>query len=235
MTAIFAIYTWIKQHNKDEANENKKLAALYVNPFLMACEELQSRLYNILERKGLETLKSHDENYAEETLYMIIQYMGWERCVRRYGPYTQDKKVINLTEAIRATFATDGPENKRGPFCFFRPQQKALSQIIMKRIAGEFGPEFDTISLYDFKKKLSSQALEGMKSMKETRDALLNAKNVIELEGRYRLAEIQNYLVILLTYIEEKEKFSLFPGLREKAKRDKVWEDWAKDKGWYQA
>jgi len=67
----------LDQERKDCENERererKQFAALYVNPFLLACEDLQSRLYNVLERKGLSALKKRypDGNYAEETLYLV--------------------------------------------------------------------------------------------------------------------------------------------------------------------
>ena len=46
------------------------MLALYVNPFLSACEDLQSRIYNILEMKGLQSLRKRypDHGYADETL-----------------------------------------------------------------------------------------------------------------------------------------------------------------------
>lgn len=231
--ALWAVFSWTKQREAEREKERKKLAALYVNPFLSACEELQSRLYNILERAGLSALRRRypDGTHAEETLYLIVQYFGWERCIRRYGPYTHDSQVIKLTEAVRATFATDKPE-RVGPFCFFRPEQKALGQTVMKRSAGEFGPEFETISLHEFKQQLSSPTFVGMKSVTDTLAALRVAESVEKLKGRYRVAEVQNYLVKLLTYAEERERFTLFPGPRKTAGRERNWTEWAEGEGW---
>src|SRR5829696_709026 len=55
--AGWAIVKWTGERRKDRLDEEKRLASLYVNPFLFACEELQSRLYNVLCRGGLVPLR----------------------------------------------------------------------------------------------------------------------------------------------------------------------------------
>ncbi|MEO8168157.1 MAG: hypothetical protein ABI623_07920 [bacterium] len=232
ITAAWAITKWKKQREADNEKDRKKLAALYVLPFLSACEELQSRLYNILEHSGLEPLRqrSADHEYATEILHMIAQYFGWERCARRYGPYTQNQKFIKLTEAVRATFAKD-LNRKIGEFCFFRPEQKAMANMVMKRMSGEFGPEFETMPLYEFKQQLNSPAF-GMASCTRAHKALCNATTIADLSDRERLAEIQNYLVEILSYIEGREGFSLYPKQRKRVPRGEQWKQWSDQEGW---
>ena len=53
--------------------------------------------------------------------------------------------------------------------------------------------------------------------IRKTIDAIDRADNVNELEGRERLVAVQNYLVELLTYLEEQEGFSVSNRLRQKA------------------
>ena len=127
VTAVWAVWKLSSERRADRDAERKQLFALYVYPFLRACEDLQSRLYNILERDGLTPLREREPDkkaFAQENLYLIAQYFGWERCLFRYGPYTQDTEVLRLTEAIRATFSTD--RVGVGAFCFLRIYQKAL-------------------------------------------------------------------------------------------------------------
>jgi len=238
-TTGVAIWRWTREREVEREKERNKLAALYVNPFLLACEELQSRLYNILKKGGLDVLKERykngNEGYAEETLYLIAQYFGWQRCVYRYGPYTRDRQVVKLIEAIRATFATDKPERETGPFCFFRSEQKVLGEIALKKSADKSGPEFETIPLYEFKQQLDSPPLADMQSVKQASEDLQQAKSAEELKGRFRLVEVQNHLVNILSYIEEREGFTLFPkqGGRDTAERNKEWVVWAREEGWY--
>ena len=97
-------------------------------------------------------LKAHyaDAEYAEETLYLVLQYFGWERHVFRYGPFSLDPDVIRLTARIRDTFAT----SKRfplGAFCFFRTEQRALGESVIEQVATEAGVTQETMLFFSFR------------------------------------------------------------------------------------
>jgi hypothetical protein len=194
------------------------MAALYVSPFLSACEELQSRIYKLLELGGLGSLRQRypDGGYAEETLYLLVRFFGWSAAVSRYGPYTQDAEVIRLATACRRAFSTSSAKRPVGAFNFFIPEQKALGKIVMHSIEGEFGREMDTISFYEFRERLEDPPLSESAAVKETLEALRKAKDSRALPGRERLAQAQSHLVDLLAYLEEREGYSLFPGRRRK-------------------
>ena len=217
-TAVWAVWTWAHDHEKERQRERARMAALYVSPFLSACEDLQSRIYKILERGGLDALHQRysDGAYAEETLYLLVRFFGWSAAVNRYGPYTQDPVVIGLIASIRRAFSTSNPQRPVGPFNFFIPEQKALGKIVMHSLEGEFGKELDTISFYDFKDILASPPLSTSESVQQTLALLHSAKDVNDIEGRERLAEAQVHLVDLLSYLEASEGYSLFAGNRQK-------------------
>jgi hypothetical protein len=217
-TAAWAVWTWAHDHEKERQRERTRMAALYVSPFLSACEELQSRIYKILELGGLESLRQRypDGAYAEETLYLMVRFFGWSAAVNRYGPYTQDAEVIALVTSIRRAFSTSSPQRPVGPFNFFIPEQKALGKIVMHSVEGEYGNELDTISFYDFKEILESPPLSTSESVQQTLEVLHSAAGVQDIPGRERLADAQNYLVDLLSYLEASEGYSLFAGERNK-------------------
>jgi len=54
---LWAVWTWSHAQEEERQSRRDQSAALYVNPFMSACEDLQSRIYNILERGGLRTLR----------------------------------------------------------------------------------------------------------------------------------------------------------------------------------
>jgi hypothetical protein len=218
-TALWAFWRWSEERKQTRIRERDRISALYVNPFLSACEDLESRIYNLLELNGLDSLRKRypDHGYADETLYLIVRYFGWVASVWRYGPYTQDSEVIRLTEAIRNDFATT--EYPVGPFAFFRPEQKALGKLVMQRFEGQYGIEMDTIPLYEFKKQLKAPPLSESESIKQSLKALKEAKSSRTLKGRQRLIEAQIHLVDLLSYLESKMGISLFPGERKKCSR----------------
>ncbi len=214
----WAVLTWAHGREQEREKQRMRITALYVNPFLSACEDLQSRIYKILELGGLDVLKERypDGSYAEETLYLIVRYFGWSAAVNRYGPYTQDPMVIELTTAVRKAFATSTAGHPVGPFNFFLPEQKALGKIIMHTMEFEHGHELDTISYYDFKERLGQSPLKDSQAVKQSLESLRKAGDANDIEGRERLADAQNHIIDLLNYIEEQEGFSLFQGEREK-------------------
>ena len=101
-TAAWAVWTWAHENALERERERARITALYVNPFLSACEDLQSRIYKIIELEGLSKLRERypDGSYAEETLYLIVRFFGWLAAVSRYGPYTQDASMIKYAAAL---------------------------------------------------------------------------------------------------------------------------------------
>jgi hypothetical protein len=215
---LWGVWTWAQEQERQRLTERARVAALYVNPFLSACEDLQSRIYHILEVAGLRTLRKRypDGAYAEETLYLIARYFGWAAAMSRYSPYAQDPVVIRLVEGVREAFATTDARFPVGPFNFFHPEQKALGKMVMSRMEGEHGIELETISSYEFKERLASPVLVDSPSVQQSLAALRDVDNVETLPGRNRLEKAQHYLVDLLGYIEHREGYTLFAGVRKK-------------------
>ncbi len=215
---FWAIWSWVQEQAQARALERARLTALHVNPFLSACEDLQSRIYHILEREGLRTLQARypDGTYAEETFYLIARYFGWAVVLQRYSPYSQDPMVIRLVEAVRDAFAATDAESPVGPFNFFHPEQKALGKIVMSRMEGQHGIEFDTISSYEFAARLTVPPLSDSQSVRQSLEALRAAREADSLLGRQRLEKAQHHLVDLLQYLEGKEGYRLFSGARKK-------------------
>lgn len=244
LTIMWAVVSFTLERQAKQKQERRQLSALYVNPFLLACQELQSRLYNVLDNSNQPTAwdKGPGGTYlAEETFYLVAQYFGWERRIFRYGPYTQDTEVFQRTEAIRATFATnrvgvsESMEERSGaePFCFYRYQQKALAQVILKCSEGPEGLEAETIPYHELMQH-HSDLLKKLPSVRVTLEALADSEFPQNLDQlvRGRLTEVQNHLVMLLAYLEKKEGFTLSFGKRDTITRDPAWIDWAKDGGW---
>jgi len=218
-TAVWAVATWAHEHAQQREKERSRITALYVNPFLSACEDLQSRIYKLVELDGLQLLQQRypDGSYADETLYLIVRFFGWLTAVNRHGPYTQDSEVINYATKIRKAFGTSRPGYPVGPFNFFPAEQKALGKLIMRDEEGEYGRELDTISFYEFREVINSEyRMPESAAVTQTIKNLRDAKTIEDIQGIERLTEAQNYLVDLLDYLEGKEGYSLYPGERKK-------------------
>ena len=216
------------------------MAALYVHLFLFAAEELQSRLYNILELQGLEPLMdpSNPHPFAEETAYLIAQYFAWERAILRHGPYTGDAHVIKLTRAIRQAFATDslGAELR-----IFHPEQSAIAQAMIRRVPGQLGLEIEVMPSQEFRRALraspprstlatylglstsapDSSGISEIGSLGRAIATLAATPDVRVPPGARRLARVQGRLVTLLAYIGRKEGLALFDGERRTASEER--------------
>ena len=215
---LWAVWTWSQTREHELQSRRDRLAALFVNPFMSACEDLQSRIYNILQLGGLRTLRKRypDGTYAEETLYLIVRYFGWVTTMARYSPYSKDPVVFRLAEAVRDAFATTSGGFSVGAFNFFHPEQKALGKVVMSRTQGEHGIELDTISSYTFKERLALPALANSQAVQQSLQALRDTENAEHLPGRNRLEMAQHHLVDLLNYLEAREGYRLFVGERKK-------------------
>jgi hypothetical protein len=179
-TAAWAVWTWAHEHSLQRERERARISALYVNPFISACEDLQSRIYKMLELDGLPLLQERypDGSHAEETLYLIVRFFGWLATVNRYGPYTQDPTAVGYGTSVRRAFATSRPGHPVGPFNFFLAEQKALGKMVMHTMEGEYGQEMDTISYYEFRDVVNSpHRMPESSAVQQTLEALRKAEN----------------------------------------------------------
>jgi len=218
-TAAWAVWTWAHENAVERERERARITALYVNPFLSACEDLQSRIYKLIELEGLPELRKRypDGSYAEETMYILVRFFGWLSAVNRYGPYTQDGTVIQYSAAIRRAFATSSGNNEVGPFNFFPAEQKALGKMVMHSMEGEFGHELDTISYYEFRDIIQSPyRMPRSSAVAQTIETLREAQSAKDIAGKERLIIAQNHLVELLNYLEKKLGYSYFPAKRRR-------------------
>jgi hypothetical protein len=202
------------------------MAALYVTPFLFACQDLQSRLYNILCKSGLPVLRTQypDGRHAYELLYLAARYFAYEPFVARYSPYATDREIIRKLERVREAFSTDrlGVDKWR----IFRPQQRALGQYVLSVRQGEFGAEPDVISLWDFEERIK-QWQSSDRRIGEAIELMQSAESVNTLgDTARRFAKVQQELVGVLVYLEGREAregggpASVFEGERLRAPDD---------------
>jgi hypothetical protein len=200
--AIWAIWKWSAERKADRRAEQNRLTALYVNPFLFACHDLQSRLYNILCRGGLGALRIRGK-HAEELLYLVAQYFAFEPFVLRYTPYGTDPRLLKLIEQIRNDFASAATAEDIDPWCIFRLRQRALGRAVLVSRQADGEGDLDVIPLIDFEKRIQDQA-ESLQ-VKEALSNLEGVESIVELapRTRRRLAEVQSHLVEILDYLED--------------------------------
>ena len=228
--AVWSVWTWSEDQQKQRQLKRDQEAALYVNPFILAIEELQSRLYSILEEDELAFYKKkYPDQYefgspfAIEILYRLSQYFGWAHRAFRYGPYTKDPNVIELTRQIAETFE-NRDKFSGDAFLFSIDERVSLGEVVVRRV-GEVTavlPVFESIPLFQFEEELGDQQskhapLFQRKAVCSTLKAIDRADRPEALEGHERLATLQNLLANLLAYLESKEGFTVSIGERRRA------------------
>ena len=229
--SVWSVWTWREEQQKERQIKRDQESALFVNSLILAAEELQMRLYSMLEGDELAFYKKEypekydfGSPYAVEILYRFSQYFGWAQRNYRYGPYTNDPRVIELIRMIGETF-----ENRSkfpgDAFRFTIDERVSLGGAVVRRIGDETAliPTFESITLFDFQEEISNKSskhtpLYQSRAIRSTLAAIDRADRPEALEGLERLAVLQNLLVDLLTYLEGVEGFRVSIGARRRAR-----------------
>ncbi len=222
---VWSVLTWSDEQRKQRTLKRDQEAALFVNAFIVSIDELQSRLYSILEEDDLDFYKKeYPDQYefgspaAIEILYRLSQYFGWAHRTFRYGPYTKDPVVIELIRRIgetlesRCVFPGDA-------FRFTVDERVSLGEAVVRRIgeATAVLPVFESVPLFQFEEEISDEKsrhapLFKSKGVSAMLAAVDRAAKPEALEGHERLAVLQNLLVDLLSYLEGMEGFRVSIG-----------------------
>ena len=230
-TVIWSVLTWSQDQQTQRQLKRDQEAALYVNPFLLALQELQSRIYAIFAEDELAFYKKEYPGEYEfgspaaiQILYHLSQYFGWGQRNFRYGPYTTDPRVIELERKIGETL------EKRDAFPgdafrFTIDERIALGAAVVRRVGDATAvlPVFESVPLYQLQEEIgdaeSTHApLFQSMAVRSTLKAIDRADRAEALEGHERLAVLQNLLVDLLAYLEAKEGFRVSIGQLKKVR-----------------
>jgi hypothetical protein len=196
----WATYLYRAERKKDRDRAENRFERHYYLPLLIAAEDLQSRLFNILCRQGLSALRREPRRrWAEETLYLAARYFAFAPIVLMR---TTDTDVSKMVLKVRSEFATD--RHGVDPWCFFRPTQQDLGRLVLATKAGPEGTELDTVSLTEFEQALSADNGAVRLSVEPALASLGKAARVSDLDTGtiVRLSSVQSQLVDLADHLE---------------------------------
>jgi hypothetical protein len=229
--AVWSVWTWREEQQKERQLKRDQESALFVNSFIQAMEELQDRLYGILEEDDLAFYKKdypkQDElgsPIAMEILYRLSKFFGWTYRIFRYGPYTNDpiaiEQVRKMSEALESYTKFSGDA-----FRFTYEERVALGEAVVRRTGDMIGslPVYESITVFQYWEEIRDKSAKRNKvfesrAFRRTLAAIDQVDRVEGLEGVERLAVLQNHLVDLLAYLESMEGFTVSPGQRRKAR-----------------
>jgi hypothetical protein len=229
--AVWSVWTWREEQQKERQIRRDQESALFVNSFIQAMEELQDRLYGILEeddlafyRQDYPKLDDHGSPFAMEILYRLSKFFGWTYRIFRYGPYTNDavaiEQVRKISDALESYTKFSGDA-----FRFTYEERVALGEAVVRRTGDMIGslPVYESITVFQYWEEVRDKSdkcntvFQG-KAFCRTLAAIDQADRVDEMEGVERLVVLQNHLVDLLAYLEDMEGFSVSPEKRRKAR-----------------
>ncbi len=101
-----------RDRERTKAEEVEELFTRYRDPLLRASFDLQSRMYNIVQRGFIETYyvddrPDHKEYARENTLFVLAEYLGWAEILRRevrfldVGGEADNKVWVERLRAVR--------------------------------------------------------------------------------------------------------------------------------------
>lgn len=122
-----------------EARERAAEMKIYSAPLASAAFDLQSRIYNILEKRFVEAYISNgtyrSKKYAiDNTSFLISQLFCWFELTRNEIHYieldSEDKtrELLRLQDRLRSEWATD---KVPASFCIFAGEQRAIGEALI--------------------------------------------------------------------------------------------------------
>lgn len=149
-----------RARERTKAEDIALLVQRYRDPFLRTSFELQSRMYDIVAQRFMETYYDDERpdttEYAREnTLYVLAEYLGWSEVVRgevRFldlGDNNLNQAWVACQLAVRAVLQSDDFDPV---FQVMHGQQRAIGEVMVMPVEdrSEGGPRQETIGYSEF-------------------------------------------------------------------------------------
>ena len=192
----------------------KEIVSRYQNPLLSAAYELQSRLYNLLEGDFDVYIQSNDpenQTYAvNSTLFVLAQYLAWAEALREgiqfldLGDAERNKGLAEHLETIRHTLATDR-DFTASCFRIFRVDQRAIGELMLEEAklddqSSDIRWHCTGYASFCSEREENDKFTTWFARLDHDVRQLPNNKD----SARPRLAALQNSLVDIINFLDEK-------------------------------
>jgi hypothetical protein len=191
-----------------EVEAAERILEQYRDPLLDAAQNLQSRLYNIVDQdyfaRYLNCGDPAEEKYAREyTLFAIAEYLCWAEIVRRelrfldLGDVPRNRQLLAHLSQIQLTIQTD---RVASPFKVFRGRQRAIAELTMVPTGAGEGPRTECIGYAAFSRRLHSD-----EEFAEWFGQLYSDVDVVaqsDRAGNVRLVRLQRDLIDMIDFLD---------------------------------
>jgi hypothetical protein len=193
------------QLERDEAlarREAQTTLSKFRDPLMHAAYDLQSRIFNILERGFLDRYyfrgSAREKEYAvENTVFLVAQFLGWTEAIREEIQFVnldgneQTRKLRYLQDEIYSQMQTDRIDSG---FRLFAGEQRAIGELMIKRDNGGCR----SIGFASFTTSRDPAIDQWLNSVRDD----IKATSSDVKKSRERLTMIQHSLIDLLDFLD---------------------------------
>lgn len=134
----------ITAYNDDRKarRETDVLLRKYRDPLLLAAQDLQARLYNLINSNIITNFMRREEEWQDTlfiyTAFLVGQYLSWTWILRRQAQFlcfASDKKsrsqnLISILDRIKAVLNEDSNGRVEAPFMLWKGHQAAIGELM---------------------------------------------------------------------------------------------------------
>jgi len=136
-SGVITIYS---EERKDQ-RDREHLLRKYRDPLLLAAQDLQTRLYNLIENSLLTFLKGsqdHQDCLIIYTAFLFGQYLSWTHILRQQAQFAcfateergRNKRLGDLLGRIQRCLNTDARGEAEVPFLLWKGHQLAIGELM---------------------------------------------------------------------------------------------------------
>lgn len=189
--------------NRERADDIQIIMNRYRGPLLHAANDLQSRIYNLVENYAIDIYfinQSGDDSerqyFIKNTAFLIAQYFSWTEIIRREIQFIEFSNIENTRSLaiLQAKLCSIWQGGSRNELSIWAGEQRAIGELMIEEIDGKY----QCIGYSSFLKKLD-----------ENRKCLLHELEVRvkkQLESKekrsHRLMSVQSVLIDIIGFLD---------------------------------
>lgn len=199
-----------RQSIAERSREADTVRSRYRDPLLASAYALQSRIFNIVERRLFEqpaetTVRTNGKSYAtESTLYTIGEFLCWKEILRReiqfldLGDDNETKRLNICFEGVMEILAQNDTSLGKA-FCLFRMEQRAIGELMIETVDRGSSRALQAIGPAEFARRLNTPDFAlWFEPVESALDELASRKP----GALARLALLQNWIVEFIDQLD---------------------------------
>ncbi|WP_045451771.1 hypothetical protein [Vibrio campbellii] len=193
--------------NRERSDEVQVVMDRYRGPLLHAANDLQSRIYNLVEHSAIDIYfinqsgdGSEKQYFIKNTAFLIAQYFAWTEIIRREIQFIEfnDVESTRRLAVLQAKLCSVWQGGSRNYLSIWAGEQRGIGELMIEKIDGKY----QCIGYSSFLNILGENN-KGLLHELETRVR----KQLESKEKRsHRLISVQNVLIDIIGFLDPESK-----------------------------